>query len=91
MPINSHVSRTDVSIDGNAQKIFRQSSPYGNATDHGLYFLAFSCELSRFQIQLERMFGITEDGIHDQLIEHSKAITSSYWFAPCREDLTKIY
>lgn len=91
MPIDSHVSRTDVNVDGIAQKIFRQSSPYGTATDHGLYFLAFSCELSRFQIQLERMFGITEDGIHDQLIEHSKAITSSYWFAPSQKDLADIF
>ena len=76
-------------VDGQAQKIFRQSSPYGTATDHGLYFLAFSCELSRFQIQLERMFGLTEDGIHDKLIEYSNAVTSSYWFAPSIEDLTK--
>ncbi len=91
MPIDSHVSRTDVKVDGVAQKIFRQSSPYGSATDHGLYFLAFACELSRFQIQLERMYGVTDDGIHDQLIEHSTALTSSYWFSPSKEDLNSIY
>lgn len=90
MPSDSHVSRTDVKVDGKAMKIFRQSSPYGSATDNGLYFLSFSCELARFQIQLERMFGMTEDGLHDRLIEHSKALTSSYWFAPSIEDLNNL-
>ena len=87
MPANSHVSRTDVSVDGTAMKIYRRSDPFGSATEHGLYFLAFACELRRFSVQLERMLGMTDDGIHDKLIEYSKAVTSSYWFAPSAEDL----
>jgi putative iron-dependent peroxidase len=90
MPADSHISRTDVKIDGQSMEIYRRSDPYGNATEHGLYFLAFSCEMRRFHIQLERMLGITEDGIHDKLIEFSKAITSSYWFAPSQKDLEKL-
>ncbi len=90
MPIDSHVSRTDVSVDGEAMKIYRRSDPYGSATEHGLYFLAFSCELRRFSIQLERMLGMTDDGIHDKLIEYSKAVTGSYWFAPSTEDLSQL-
>ncbi len=90
MPIDSHVSRTDVAIDGEAMKIYRRSDPYGSATEHGLYFLAFSCELRRFSIQLERMLGMTDDGIHDKLIEYSKAVTGSYWFAPSSEDLSQL-
>jgi putative iron-dependent peroxidase len=87
MPVDSHISRTDVKVDGQSMEIYRRSDPYGNATEHGLYFLAFSCEMRRFHIQLERMLGITDDGIHDKLIEFSKAITSSYWFAPSQKDL----
>jgi putative iron-dependent peroxidase len=33
------------------------------------------------------MFGITEDGLYDKIIEYSKPLTSSYWFAPSTEDL----
>jgi len=87
MPADSHVSRTDVKVDGTAMKIYRRSAPYGSATEQGLYFLSFACELKRFSIQLERMFGTTDDGLHDRLIEYSTPLTSSYWFAPSQQDL----
>lgn len=90
MPDNSHVSRTDVSVDGKAQKLYRRSVPFGNANEKGLYFLGFSCQQSRFQIQLERMFGLTEDGIHDRIIDFSKAVNSAYWFAPAADMLARV-
>ena len=90
MPTNSHVSRTDVTADGVAQKIYRRSAPFGGVGAHGLYFLAFACAPARFDVQLRRMFGVTEDGLHDRLIEFSKPVTSSYWFAPSVEVLATL-
>ena len=90
MPPTSHVSRTDYKENGKALKIFRRSAPYGTVEEHGLYFLAFSCELRRFQVLLERMLGVSEDGVSDKLIQYSKPVTSSYWFAPSREDVETI-
>lgn len=87
MPVDSHISRTDLKIDGESMEIYRRSDPFGNATEHGLYFLAFACEMRRFEIQLKSMLGMTEDGVHDRLIEFSQAQTSSFWFAPSQEDL----
>ncbi|MFT4542796.1 MAG: putative iron-dependent peroxidase [Planctomycetota bacterium] len=87
MPPDSHVSRTDVSVDGIAQKIWRRSTPFGDTKEHGLHFVAFACEQSRFQIQLERMFGVTDDGMRDRITDFSMAVTGSYWFTPCVEDL----
>ena len=87
MPSDSHVSRTDVSEDGVALKIYRRSAPFGSAGRHGLYFLAFSCDAHRFDVQLRRMFGVSGDGEHDRLIEFSEPVSSSYWFAPSQEDL----
>lgn len=87
MPSSSHVSRTDAKVDGVAQKIYRRSTPYGSVQEHGLYFVAFACEISRFQVQLERMFGLSEEGQHDRLIEFSTALTGSYWFVPARDAL----
>ena len=55
-----------------------------------LCFLAFACELSRFDVLLRSMFGASGDGIHDRLIEFSRAVTGSYWFAPSEEDLAEI-
>lgn len=89
-PPNSHVSRTDVSVNDVAQKIWRRSSPYANAKEQGLYFLSFSCELSRFDIQLQRMVGATDDGVYDRLMDFSTAVTGAYWFAPSESDLTTV-
>lgn len=90
MPHDSHVSRADAKVDGVAMKIYRRSAPFGNVSEHGLYFLAFACDPYRFQIQLERMTGATEDRVHDKLMEFSKPITGSYWFAPSLEALEDI-
>ena len=87
MPPDSHVSRTDLKIDGQAVKIYRRSVPYGGVERNGLYFLAFSCELSRFDVLLRSMFGQTDDGIHDRLTDFSTAKTGAYWFAPAQDAL----
>jgi putative iron-dependent peroxidase len=78
----SHVSRTDLKIDGVAQKMYRRSVPYGIAGEHGLYFLGFTCDISRFDNTLRSMFGLTGDGEYDHLTDFSDAKTGSYFFAP---------
>lgn len=87
IPEDAHVNRTDVDIDGVSQKIYRRSTPYGGAKDHGLYFVAFACSLARIHIQLERMLGNTEDGLSDALMNFSEAETGAYWFMPAQQDL----
>lgn len=88
-PPDSHVSRTDVTLDGVAQKIWRRSAPFGGAGRHGLYFLAFACDPGRFDVQLRRMVGLADDGLHDRLMDFSTATTASYWFAPSEPALAK--
>jgi porphyrinogen peroxidase len=90
MPADAHVGRTDVSHDGVPQKIWRRSVPWGSSSQHGLYFLAFSCEISRFDFLLRRMYGLTEDGIRDQLTRYSAPQTGSYWYAPTISQLQTV-
>ena len=90
MPSNSHVSRTDVKVDGEAMKIYRRSYPFENTDKHGLYFLGFACSINRIDIQLKRMVGATEDKIHDRLMEFSTPLTGSYFFAPSEVDLNEL-
>ena len=87
MPDDSHVSRTDATVSGVKQKILRRSVPHGDFDDRGLHFVAFACHLSRIQIQLERMFGASDDGLHDQLVEYSTPESGSYWYVPTVEAL----
>lgn len=90
MPSNSHVSRTDATLKGEPQRIYRRSFPYGTLDEHGLYFLAFAHDQSRFDLQLRRMYGITEDGIRDRITDFSTALTGSYFFAPSNDCLDGI-
>jgi len=87
MPPNSHVSRTDAKLDGKAAKVYRRSTPFGNSQEKGLYFVSFANQQARHQIQLDRMFGVTGDGVYDRLLEFSQAKTSSYWFVPSQTAL----
>jgi len=82
MPVDSHVSRTDAQVDGIKQKIVRRSVPHGSIDAKGLHFVAFACDLGRITVQLERMYGASEDGLHDQLIHYSTPMTGSYWYVP---------
>ncbi len=90
MPDNSHVSRTDVAVDGETQRIYRRSFPYGSVAEHGLYFLAFAHDQGRFDLQLRRMYGVTDDGIRDRITDFSAALTGSYFFAPSSDCLDGI-
>jgi putative iron-dependent peroxidase len=76
-----------VSEDGVGLKIYRRSAPYGTVTEHGLYFVAFACDLHRFDVQLQRMYGLAGDGLSDRLIEFSQAVTGAYWYVPSTDDL----
>jgi putative iron-dependent peroxidase len=100
MPEDSHVSRTDADVDGVGMKIYRRSYPYMASQldaesedakpDNGLYFLALACEMQRFTVQLDRMLGLTDDGISDKLMQFSTPKTGSYWFMPSKNDLANL-
>jgi putative iron-dependent peroxidase len=81
-PSTAHIARVETSVDGEEIEIFRRSVPYGNAEEHGLYFLAFSSERSRYERLLARMFGQSSDGVRDRLTDFSRAVSGAYYFAP---------
>ena len=87
MPVDSHVSRTDAVVDGVKQKIVRRSVPHGTIDIKGLHFVAFTCDLDRIDIQLQRMFGSSGDGLHDQLVNYSTPVSGSYWYVPSSRSL----
>lgn len=90
MPADSHVSRTDLKINGVAQKVWRRSVPWGGVSEQGLYFVGFACQLSRLEVQLKSMFGLTDDGIQDALTRYSSPLRSAWWFAPSQEELASL-
>ena len=85
----SHLARTNIKENGKGLKIIRRSLPYGTASgEHGLAFIAYAGTLYNIEIQLQHMFGDSEDGLTDLLLERiSTAISGAYYYAPSVERL----
>jgi porphyrinogen peroxidase len=58
--------------------IYRRSVPFGTVAEHGLYFVAFSADRSRFDRMLGGMFGTDDDGQHDRLTDFSRPVSGAY-------------
>ena len=91
-PQNAHVARTVVENDaGEEMEILRHSLPYGDGRgDQGLFFIAYTKDLSIIDAMLFRMFGTSGDGIHDRLLHFVTAMDGAYYFAPSEELLEEI-
>ncbi|WP_168378809.1 Dyp-type peroxidase [Acinetobacter cumulans] len=91
-PENSHVSRTVVEDDeGEELAILRHSLPYGDGRgDQGLFFIAYTKDLSIIDSMLVRMFGTSGDGIHDRLLHFVTPMDGAYYFAPSEELLEEV-
>jgi len=89
LPDDAHIARMVVEVDGQELEIFRRSVPYGDVAEHGLFFVAFSADQSRFDAMLHRMYG-TDDGTRDHLLEFSTPVTGATYFAPSLEALQRL-
>jgi porphyrinogen peroxidase len=86
----AHISRVETTVGGAEVEIFRRSVPYGGACEHGLYFVAFSAERSRYDLLLSRMFGTARGRVRDRLTDFSHPVTGSYYFAPSLNALNEL-
>ncbi len=84
-PPDAHIARVEL---GDDDEIFRRSVPYGTIGEHGLYFVAFSADPSRYQRMLARMFGV--DGQRDRLTDFSTPVSGGYYFAPSNAALREL-
>jgi putative iron-dependent peroxidase len=90
-PPTAHIARVVVDDEhGDELEIFRRSVPFGTVAELGLSFIAFSAELSRFEVMLARMFGTSGDGLSDRLLSFSKPVTGAFYFAPALGFLASI-
>jgi putative iron-dependent peroxidase len=78
----AHIARITVDAGGEELKIVGRGVPYGTVKEHGLYFVAFSADPSRYDRMLERMFGAAGDGVRDRLTDFSRPVSGAYYFAP---------
>lgn len=91
-PENAHVSRVVIEDEeGEEMEILRHSLPYGDGKgEQGLYFLAYTNNLTIIDKMLHNMFGTAGDGIHDRLLHFVSPVDGAYYFAPSDELLETI-
>ena len=82
-PPTAHIARVEIEDDAGLElPIYRRSVPYGTVAEHGLYFVAFSADRTRFETMLRRMIGAHGDGLRDRLTEFSHPVSAAYYYAP---------
>lgn len=91
-PNNAHIARVVIEDDaGEEQEILRHSLPYGDGQgEQGLFFIAYTKNLTIIDQMLQHMFGTTGDGIHDRLLHFVTAVDGAYYFAPSAELLEQV-
>jgi putative iron-dependent peroxidase len=81
-PPSAHISRVVILEDGGELEIVRHSFPYGTTSEHGLFFIAYTRDLAIPEKMLSRMMGTSGDGLHDRLMDFSRAVSGATFFAP---------
>jgi putative iron-dependent peroxidase len=89
-PRTAHIARVVIEEGGEELEIYRRSVPYGTVGEHGLFFVAFSAEVSRFDKMLGRMFGTAGDGLHDRLTDFTRPVSAAYDVAPALETFAAV-
>ena len=85
----SHISRAETHVNGEELKIVRHSLPYGTVSgDQGLFFIAYAKAPQIFYQMLSRLYGTSGDGLHDEMMEYTRAVTGAVFFTPSLQVLS---
>lgn len=70
--------------NGNEHDILRDNMPFGSpgSAEFGTYFIGYTCRLWVIEKMLERMFIGDPPGLHDRILDFSKPLTGTTFFAP---------
>jgi len=87
----SHIKRTGLKDEqGNSIEILRQSMPYGDMRQQGLFFVSYCQSPKPFEIMLKSMIFGDENGHFDHMLKYTQAETGAAFFAPSLTFLEKL-
>ena len=89
-PPTAHISRVVIEEDGEELEIVRHSLPYGTVSESGAFFIAYSKTLDTPEKMLSRIMGATGDGLHDHLMDYTRAVSGATFLAPSLEVLKSL-
>mgnify|MGYP005985877875 CR=1 FL=1 len=89
--LTAHTKRTSLKDEnGHAIEILRQSMPYGDMKQKGLFFVSYCQSPEPFELMLKSMIYGDEHGNVDQLLKYTQAETGAAFFAPSLTFLTEL-
>ncbi|GGI87306.1 Dyp-type peroxidase [Shewanella gelidii] len=89
-PLTSHIKRVNLKDEqGQSMEILRQSMPYGSVKEQGLMFVSTCHTPVNFTKMLESMVKGDGHGHHDHLMDYTRALTGSSFFAPSLDFMLK--
>ncbi len=91
-PTSAHNALTTITENGTELKILRDNMPFGNAVagEFGTYFIGY-CRTPRVTEQMiENMFVGRPPGNYDRLLDFSRAVTGTLFFAPSASFLESV-
>jgi putative iron-dependent peroxidase len=83
-PTNAHSALTTIDENGKELKILRDNMPFGKPGqgEFGTYFIGYSRTPRTTEQMLENMFIGRPPGNYDRLLDFSRAVSGSLFFAP---------
>jgi porphyrinogen peroxidase len=83
-PSSAHNALTTIVEDGRAQQILRDNMPFGTVGqgEFGTYFIGYCRSPRTIEQMLENMFVGRPPGNYDRLLDFSRAVTGTLFFAP---------
>jgi putative iron-dependent peroxidase len=83
-PASAHNALTTIVENGKEIKILRDNMPFGRAADgeFGTYFIGYSRSPRTIEQMLDNMFIGRPPGNYDRILDFSRAVTGSLFFAP---------
>lgn len=89
--LTAHTKRTSLKDEqGKSIEIVRQSMPYGDIKQQGLFFVSYCHSPKPFEIMLKSMIHGDEHGNVDHLLNYTQAETGSAFFAPSLNFLAQL-
>tara|TARA_R110002050_G_scaffold20276_5_gene57413 strand:+ start:265 stop:1203 length:939 start_codon:yes stop_codon:yes gene_type:complete len=89
-PLTAHTKRTNLKDEqGNSIEILRQSMPYGDMKQQGLFFISYCQSPEPFELMLKSMIHGDGHGHVDSLLKYTQAETGAAFFAPSLTFLTE--
>jgi porphyrinogen peroxidase len=88
----AHNVLTSIAEDGEELEIVRDNMPFGEIGkgEFGTYFIGYARSPRRIELMLENMFVGRPPGNYDRLLDFSRAVTGSLFFAPSATFLENI-